>query len=270
MAPFRFQEEEEGGTTPKVLVRDASKRLWSVKWGDEVKAEPFATRLLWAVGYLVEPSYYVAHGIITDVGALTRAGSKIDHQGNFSAARFELRDPNYRPVPNENWAVQDMPVSPQIAGLKIMMMLVSNWDLKDARSGRPDSNTSVMKRELPDGTVRKEYVINDWGGTMGRWGNLATRSKWDCKGYAAQTEKFVRRVEGDRVEFGFTAAQGRDVRSRITVADVRWLMRYLGQITDNQLRDGLAASGATRSETECFVRAVRGRIEQLRRAAEGS
>ena len=46
-----------------------------------------------------------------------------------------------------------------------------------------------------------------------------------------------------------------------------WLMRYLGRITDTQLRAGLRASGATPDETECFTRAVRARIDELRRVA---
>jgi hypothetical protein len=44
---------------------------------------------------------------------------------------------------------------------------------------------------------------------------------------------------------------------------VRWLSRYLARITDDQLRAGLRASGATDEETDCFTRAIRERIKQL-------
>ena len=72
---------------------DANKRVWSVKWGEETKPEVFATRLVWALGYYVEPSYFVKSGQIDSVGALKRAGQLIDKDGNFQGARFELRDP---------------------------------------------------------------------------------------------------------------------------------------------------------------------------------
>jgi 50S ribosomal subunit-associated GTPase HflX len=42
----------------------------------------------------------------------------------------------------------------------------------------------------------------------------------------------------------------------------------LGRITDEQLRDGLAASGAGPDEAERFTRAIRDRINQLKRAVE--
>ena len=49
---------------------------------------------------------------------------------------------------------------------------------------------------------------------------------------------------------------------------MRWLCRYLGRVTDLQLRDGLQASGATPEEADCFTRAIRDRITQLQRVAE--
>jgi hypothetical protein len=50
---------------------------------------------------------------------------------------------------------------------------------------------------------------------------------------------------------------------------VRWLMQYLGRITDAQLRAGLEASGASRSQAVCFQHGLRARIERLRRLANG-
>ena len=64
MPPFTFVEEDEDGTNPKMKVKDASGALWSVKWGEEVKAETFAQRMAWAAGYIVEPAYYVSRGRI--------------------------------------------------------------------------------------------------------------------------------------------------------------------------------------------------------------
>ncbi|MBZ5584199.1 MAG: hypothetical protein LAQ30_18695 [Acidobacteriia bacterium] len=45
-------------------------------------------------------------------------------------------------------------------------------------------------------------------------------------------------------------------------------MQYLGRITDDQLRAGLKASGASDAEMDCFTKALRARIEKLRQVAK--
>jgi hypothetical protein len=45
-------------------------------------------------------------------------------------------------------------------------------------------------------------------------------------------------------------------------------MQYLSRITDDQIRAGLRASGATPDEVTCFTSAVRDRINQLQAAAK--
>jgi hypothetical protein len=105
---------------------------------------------------------------------------------------------------------------------------------------------------------------------MGRWGDPFTRSKWDCEGYAAQTPDFVARADDGTLRWGYTGQRTDEAREGITVADARWLYRYLSRITDAQLRDGLRASGAAGAETECFTRAIRERISRLGRICDGS
>ena len=267
--PFTFQEEQPGGTGAKILVTDANKNRWEVKWGEEGKPEVFATRMLWATGYMVEPSYYVPSGKIDSVGALTRAAPHIDRKaGNaFRNARFELRDPKVFPVATANWTWGKNPFtnSKELAGLKIMTMLLSNWDTKDA-SSTDGPNTSILKVKTEDGREEMHYVINDWGATMGRWGNIATRGKWDCEGYKAQTSGFVKGVDKNgAVGFSFEGKHTETIAHGITVSDVQWLMNYLGRITDEQIREGLKASGASVHEVDCFTSSVRSRIDQLKR-----
>ncbi|MBI3278986.1 MAG: hypothetical protein HYZ57_03990 [Acidobacteria bacterium] len=267
--PFVFQEEPKGGTWPKVLVTDANRRTWEVKFGPETKAEAFSTRLLWAVGYLVEPNYYVPSGKIDSLGAISaRAEAMISRSnGNsFKEARFELRNPGYLPVVGQNWAFTNNPFQgrPEFSGLKVMMMLLSNWDVKDARSS-DGPNTLIMEKELDGGDHEFHYIISDWGGTMGRWGAIGTRSVWDCGGYRAQTPHFVEGVDHGRILFGWNGKRREDIVHGISLNHLQWLMRYLGRVADGQVRDALAASGATASEMDCFTAAVRNRIEQLRK-----
>jgi hypothetical protein len=269
--PFVFQQEERGGTTPKILVQDNSRRVWSVKWGDEVNAEVFASRLLWATGYMVEPSYFVRTGKIDSVGALTRASTRIDrNNGNaFYNARFELRPIDVFPAP-ESWSWNDNPFvgTRELTGLRIMNMLLSNWDAKDARNRT--TNMGILRVEREDSPEERQYLINDWGAAMGRWGGMATREKWSCRDFTSQTKGFVKGVENKLVRFSFGGVHAGELAKDIRVEDVAWLMQYLGRVTDTQLRDALTASGAAPGDVDCFAAALRDRIEQLRRAADSA
>src|SRR5579883_3100978 len=134
--PFDFVKENLTGTNPKIEVKDAAGRLWVVKFGGEVHTEPFAARLLNATGYYATPTFFVADGVVNRVRGLKRAKPFLSRGGKFRAARFQLRD-NRGPafVKGVDWAWNSNPFvgSDQLNGLKILMMLMSNWDAKDSR-----------------------------------------------------------------------------------------------------------------------------------------
>jgi hypothetical protein len=44
---------------------------------------------------------------------------------------------------------------------------------------------------------------------------------------------------------------------------MKWLLQYIGRISDDQIRVGLKASGATQEESQCFTKALRDRILQM-------
>jgi len=85
--PFTFVKEDTGGTKPKVAVTDANGSTWNVKFSgesprnNEVHAEIAATRLAWALGYLVEEHYYVGEGVIENAKGLRRAAGSIGTDG---------------------------------------------------------------------------------------------------------------------------------------------------------------------------------------------
>jgi hypothetical protein len=270
VAPFNFIEEHASGSQPCVSVSDAKNRRWRVKWGDEVRSENFAVRLAWACGYFAEITYYVAAGTIEGCEGLQRASVCIDADGRFVEARFELEDPSVRMLFEEHsWAWDDNPFvgTPQLHGLKILVMLLSNWDAKDRRDVARGSNTAIFEHRIAHRRREARYLITDWGGSMGRWGGtVVTRGRWDLDGFEAQTSHFVTGVTGGFVQFGYTGQRTADMAAGITVEDVGWLYRHLGRITEAQLRDGLAASGASEDEVDRFARALRDRISQLGRA----
>jgi hypothetical protein len=266
--PFTFLEESMAGSNPKIKVKDAQGTTWHVKWGSEVNAEVFATRIAWAAGYFVDPAYFVASGKIVGARGLKRAKKYITSDGSFTDARFERHKNKDATVleGEQGWRWEENPLvgTRELNGLKIVMMLTSNWDNKDVRDVGRGSNTAILEYRDGDRTERR-YMITDWGASMGKWGGVMGREKWDAKGYEKQTPDFIKEVERGLVEFGYSGQHTGDFKQGIKVSDVKWLLTYIGRIADQQIRDGLKASGATSEEVEIFTRSLRNRINQMQK-----
>jgi len=263
--PFQFVAEDLAGTNPKIKIRDAKGDQWIVKFGGENHAAVFASRLLFAVGYVTEPNYFVASGIIIGAHDLRRAKPFIGKDGAFTHARFKLTDhKKLAHVEDRTWSWDDSPFTGthELNGLKILMMLLSNWDGKDARDGA-GSNTAVYTRP-ESGTKRLYYAFDDWGASMGKAGGFFKRDKWNPAGFREQTKTFVRGTS-DEMRWGYRGKHGSDITSGISADDVRWLLTYLAPITDEEWRAGLRASGATGSEIDIYATCIGERITQLQR-----
>ena len=266
LPPFTFVEEHLTGSQPCLSVRDARARTWRVKWGNEVQVETLATRLAWAAGYFVETTYYVTEGRIDNAGTLQRAAERIDATGQFRQARFELDENDViKHFDEHSWAWNDNPFvgTRELNGLKIVMMWLSNWDAKDLRDVARGSNTAIFEYPLRGGRREARYLIIDWGGALGRWGNVMQRGRWDCEGFAAESDRLVEGVDGTFVRFGYTGQRTADIADGIRVSDVRWLMKTLSQLTDAQIAEAVVASGGTPDEATCFTSALRSRLQRL-------
>src|SRR5262245_28072690 len=245
--PFTFISEDRYGTSDKINVTDARGAVWNVKWGRETRATTFCTRLVWACGYFVEPEYFIPKGRIEGARGLKRAGSRVSKDGSFENARFQLRSDTPKLLDGYGWTWEDNPFlnTRELQGLKILMLLVSNWDAKDARDWvdgpngrrRMDTNLGIFEDDSA-GELRYLYADDDVCASLGKWGNTFTWSKWDCKGFAEQTPKFLKGVENGRLRWGFDGKHHKDITD-ISVNDVQWLLQYLGKITDTQIRTGL-------------------------------
>jgi hypothetical protein len=273
--PFRFLEEHTAGSQPCVSVRDARGRRWRVKWGHEARVEAFAVRLAWACGYFAEVTHFVPSGTIEFGGswpALQRARDSIEApDGRFVDARFELDDPQVTKFFEEHsWAWDDNPFvgTRELTGLKIVVMLLSNWDSKDRRDVARGSNTAIFERRVggrwPRGHHEAWYLLTDWGGSMGKWGTtVMTRGRWDVDGFEAQTPHFVTGVENGRLRFGYTGQRTADIAGDVSIEQAAWFHGIAGRLSERQLADGLLASGATDDEAARFARAIVTRIRQL-------
>jgi hypothetical protein len=260
--PFQFVDENLAGSTPKIRVVDARRVGWMVKFGEEIGPRVFASKLAWVLGYGALPSYFVANGRVDGVGALKRAKAHVKPDGRFTRAAFELYvgSPVQWRGNQQSWSWTSNPFvgSKELNGLKVLVMLLADWDNKDARDVKRGSNTAILV--YPDG--EKRYLVVDWGGAMGTVGGYLSRSKWNCGGYRRQTRRFVR-MNGDEIQWGYSGQHTKDFLTDIRVDDVRWLLTYLGRISDAQLRAGLLSSGATTAGAGCFATAIRTRIDEL-------
>lgn len=245
-----FLEEDKGGYSgTKYRIRDGAGREWVAKIGKEAQSETAAVRLLWAVGYETEINYLVPR--------LTIPG-----KGTFEDVRLEARPAGDDRLDEWKWEENPFAGTRPFQGLKIMMLFLENWDIKD-------SNNEIIHRE---GTNRLRYVVSDLGATFGKTGGLPvlwsiTRSRNNPDDY--EDAKFVDEVEGNIVKFKYSGKK-KDIFENITVADARWLYGWLSRLNRAQIRDAFRAANYNREEVETLTDAVQHRIAQLRNPRRAS
>lgn len=274
VAPFRLLKEEKGGTTPKVWVRDRAGRTWIVKWGKEIHGDLFASRLLSALGYYAAPAYLVSRGRIVGASGAkgTRAESYVDRRGTFKPARFKLVDPRYQYVKagwrwDENPFLRTAQGRRELNGLKIIMLLLSNWDAKDAREGS-DGNTAIFLTKRGSQAI---YAVDDWGASMGGWGGFFTRDKWDCNEYREQNGQFIKGIDDHGyIKWGYSGKHKDDLTKEISPADARWFLQQMKTISRTELMSALRASGTSPRERVCLFNSLTGRIRTLNQVARAS
>lgn len=239
-----FIKEEKGGYSKKYRVRDGSSREWVVKIGKESQSETSAVRLLWGVGYLTEVNYLVPR--VTIPG-----------KGTFTNVRFEARPEAWDRVGEWKWKTNPFTSTPEYQGLKIMMALINNWDLKD-------TNNVIVQVPTNRGNELR-YLISDLGATFGHASTTPilwriTRSRNNPKNYAKSD--FLEKVKGNRVVLHF-GGKNRGLMKDISVDDAVWLGSWLAQLSDQQVSDAFRAANYTPDQVELLTRTVRARTNEL-------
>lgn len=248
-APYTFVEEEKGGYSKKYRVRDAKGRVWVAKVGVEAQPETAVTRLVWAAGYIPEVTYL-------------EPKATIEGKGTFENVRFEARPDDTMRHGEWRWADNPFSGRRELQGLKIMMALFENWDLKD-------DNNRILAVTRDGGETELHYVVSDLGATVGKTGGvggLMARLR-QIKGTRNKPEdfandKFVEGVEAGRVRFSFEG-KNKELMQDITVADAQWLAGILSRLSDKQLEDAFRAANYADEEVSLLASAVRARINQL-------
>lgn len=237
-----FIKEEKGGYSKKYRVRDGSGREWVAKIGKEAQSETSAIRLLWGLGYTTEVNYLVPR--VTIPG-----------KGTFTNVRFEARPESWDRGDVWKWKKNPFVGTPEYQGLKLMMAMINNWDLKDANN--------VI---IDEGDGQLHYVISDLGATFGHASTTPllwrfTRSRNNPSKYAKS--KFFEKVKGDRVVVHF-GGKNSGLMKDITVRDAQWLSSWLSQLSDQQLRDAFRAANYRPDQINMLAREVRARSNELR------
>ncbi|HEX8354456.1 MAG TPA: hypothetical protein VF611_16240, partial [Pyrinomonadaceae bacterium] len=248
LSRLTFVREEKGGYSKKYRVRDAAGRVWVAKVGKEAQPETAVTRLVWAAGYATEITYLAPR-------------ATIEGKGTFENVRFEARPDDVRRLDEWRWASNPFSGTREMQGLKVLMALFENWDLKDA------NNRVLFARGEGGGELR--HVVSDLGATIGKTGGQngpiaflrqVKGSRNEPEEYAS--DKFVEGVAGGRVRFSYGGKNSGLMRD-ITVEDARWLGENLARLSDKQIEDAFRAANYTPDEVRVLAASVRARINEL-------
>jgi hypothetical protein len=247
LSRITFLKEETGGYSKKYRIKDGSGNTWVAKVSDEAQSETAAVRLLSAIGYKTEINYLVS-------------SLNIPGKGTFANVRLEARPNDVDRGKEWRWGQTPFEGTKPMKGLMLMMAFINNWDMKSA-------NNVILKTN-----GERQYVISDLGVSFGKTGSNGWPLFWrigrsrNKPGDYARS-KFVKDVDDNRVKVVFNGKNRSRMRS-FTVADARWLADLLSQLSDKQIRDAFRAANYSQSDLNLLVRTVKGRINQLDRAAD--
>jgi hypothetical protein len=265
---FTFVKEDMNGTSPKFIVVDEQGVRWKAKLGQEVKSETAATRLVWAAGYFTDEDYYLPELHVDNMPKLKRGSQFVSADGMVTGVRMERYLKGQKKDGNWSWFKNPFTGTKELNGLRIMMAMINNWDLKEV-------NNAVYQEK--GGSPR--YVVADLGASFGETGNTITRSKSNPEDY--YKSEFIQKVTGDHVDFHMSSrpffltavdvpnynkrTHMQDVAKNIPIGDAIWLGKLLEPLTDDQIRDIFRAAGYNDKDVEGNAIVVKQRIRDLTR-----
>jgi len=238
--------EEKGGHNKKYRIKDGSGKVWVAKLGREARPETAAVRLMWALGYKTEINYLVP--------SLTIPG-----KGTFQNVRLEARPENIERLGNWQWKSNPFMGKNEFQGLKIMMVLLHNWDIVDV-------NNTLLGTKSKKGD-ELQYIVGDLGSTFGRLGNnnlFVIYRLGRTTGRPTQYAKsiLVRDVEDGKIELSYKGKL-RKIFKDVTVSNGRWLADLLLQLKDEQIEDAFRAANYSPGDIAIFKKAVKAKIVEL-------
>lgn len=251
---FTYVGRDEKGTQKKIYVKDDKDREWIVKFGPEARPETVATRIVWAMGYHTDQDYFVKQVHIDGMPG-----------GEAQNVRFKRRHAGYKEVGLWTWENNPFVGTRELDGLKVLMVLLNNWDLKVV-------NNKVLRPDKKSGEDRDEriFYVGDLGATFGKTGSLAHALHFPRDPKAGTKDKpneyahqaFIEGTRDGTVRFHYSGKDAPAVKG-IPVETARWMGNMLGRLSEKQLTDAFRAGGYTDSEISTLVRAIQERIREL-------
>lgn len=230
---------QTGGNNLKHRIKDGAGREWVAKIADESQPETAAVRLLWSIGYKTEVNYLVPELEIAKVG-------------NYQNVRFEARPDNIKRLDRWSWNDNPFVGTNEFEGLKIMMAMINNWDLKD-------ENNVILQ----DGN-EQHFVISDLGASFGKLAveseSRSGRSVNKPEHYAQSN--FIKQVRGGMIEFDYRGKAEYLIKG-IKVEHGRWLADLLMQLSDKQIEDAFRAANYKDEDIKMLAQAFKARIKEL-------
>jgi hypothetical protein len=271
VGPFTFESEDLNGSNPKFDARDANDRKWRVKLGNEARPEVVASRLLWAVGYFVNEDYVLPEANVD--GLHLQRGASLARDGHIKNARFARKPQGQKKIGIWKWKQNPFTGTREFNGLRVMMAVMNNWDLKDV-------NNAVYS----DKSTHKDLLlVSDIGATFGTNGLSWTkgRSKGDSRSF--ENSRFITHATDSTVDFAtprpptatLVETAGLDAKdyiaheelewigANIPRADARWIASLLSQLSHQQLVDAFRAGNFSPEEIQTYVEIVEARIHEL-------
>ena len=266
--PFTFVKEDRGGTNPKFVVHDIDGVEWKVKLGLEARSETAASRIVWAAGYATDEDYLVQDLQVSGMPRHLHRGRKlIGPGGRMHNARLEREREGEKKTGSWQWKRNEFAGSREWNGLRVLMALLNNWDLKDVNNAVYDTGS------------KRIYAVSDLGSGFGSAGRSwpAARAKDNLESYTRS--KFIRRLKPKTVDFETPARPafpylvnpkayisrirmerlGRDVPR----SDAKWMGQLLARLSPSQIRDAFRAAGYSAQEIEGFSKVLEQRIMML-------
>jgi hypothetical protein len=267
-APFKFVKEDMNGTSPKFVITDADGTKWKVKLGLETHPETAANRLVWAAGYFADEDYFLPDLQVESIPSNLHRGDKfIEPNGIVHNARLKRYLKGEEKAGNWQWKENPFTGTRELNGLRVMMALINNWDLKDV-------NNTVYEY---DG--KRIYMVTDLGASFGTTGFAVTRaeSKGNLESYT--DSKFITAVSPSGVDFAVPSrpamvhmVQTGDFKNRlrmewigkgVPVEDVKWIGAILAKLTPEQIHDAFGGAGYSPREVVGFAQVLQERIAEL-------
>ncbi len=267
---FKFVAEDLDGTNPKYNVLDESGVKWKIKLGPEAKPETAASRLVWAAGYFANEDYFLDELRMDGVPAqLHRGRNLVARDGTVHDARLKRHLKGEEKIGTWKWRDDPFTGSREWNGLRVLMALLNNWDLKD------ENNAVFEDKARPE----RMYLVSDLGASFGANGyNPDTSlSKGNLRSY--QRSNFILKTTPEYVDFAipsrpamimvfyppgfFQRMNLRWIGKRVPRDDARWVGRILARLSSAQIGDAFRASGFSPGEVAGFSAVVEKRIREL-------